>query len=70
MPRPPSWNSPATAIRVPVHLSQQLLAIARCMDAGDSGGYQGFVQNPDILITVKPSTCYSPSPSAPQNKPS
>ena len=48
MPRPSKWRSKTTAIRVPEHAADQLLAIARQLDAPS-----GFVQNPKpTLITI------------------
>lgn len=40
MARPPKWNGPTKAIRVPEHLAKHLLAIARQLDQPDN------VQNP------------------------
>jgi len=51
MPRPSNWNSPTTAIRIPAHAAEQLLAIARQLDSPSDG----FVQNPStppLLISV------------------
>lgn len=49
MPRPSKWNSKTTAIRVPEHAADQLLAIARQIDA-----QCGFVQNPEPLgVTIE-----------------
>jgi hypothetical protein len=36
MPRPSSWNSPTTAIRVPAHAVDALLALARQLDQADN----------------------------------
>lgn len=40
MPRPPKWSGPSRAIRVPEHLADHLLDIARQLDQPDN------VQNP------------------------
>lgn len=40
MPRPPKWSGPSRAIRVPEHLADHLLDIARQLDIPDN------VQNP------------------------
>ena len=40
MPRPPKWSGPSRAIRVPEHLADHLLEIARQLDQPDN------VQNP------------------------
>lgn len=50
MPRPSKWKSKTTAIRVPEHAADQLLAIARQLDVPS-----GFVQNPapsPIICTI------------------
>lgn len=39
MARPAKWKSPTTAIRVPKYLAEELLSIARTVEAGD------YVQN-------------------------
>lgn len=38
MPRPSAWNNPTTAIRVPAHAVDAVIALAKQLD-------QGFVQN-------------------------
>ncbi len=40
MARPSNWKTPTTAIRIPTHLAEHLLEIARRLDD------RGFVQNP------------------------
>lgn len=51
MPRPSNWKSPTTAIRVPAHAVDQLMAIARQLDT------QSFVQNPaappPLIFTIE-----------------
>ena len=52
MPRPSKWQSKTTAIRVPEHAAEQLLAIAKQLDS------QSFVQNPAVeplLFTIEAS---------------
>ncbi|MFQ3619117.1 MAG: hypothetical protein SNJ50_20700 [Cyanobacteriota bacterium] len=54
MPRPRKWRGETTAIRVPSHLADRLLEIARTLDEIESDDSAGFVQNyPATLFTLE-----------------
>ena len=57
MPRPPRWNSPTEAIRVPAHAVEKILELARLLDG------QSFVQNSTtdpLMVTVDEKPYYFP----------
>lgn len=53
MPRKSQWNSPTTAIRIPEHCADDLLAIAKLLDAPPNLHWDGSVAtNPQALVKL------------------
>jgi hypothetical protein len=59
--RPSAWKSPTKAIRVPEHLADQLLALARQMEAGEvPTPLPSASKNPEKPLLEDPAACSAP----------